>query len=311
MHRYVIKRALQIIPIMFGAIFIVFSIMYFTPGDPGTNLLGPSAEQYQIDELNHQLGYDRPFAERFIDYILGVLQGDFGNSYRTKRPVFEEIWNRFPHSLRLSVSALTLASIIGVGVGIISAVKQYSIIDMVSTITALVMSSLPSFWLGLMLILFFSAKLGWLPASGIGSFKHYVLPTICLAMPTASRLLRMTRSTMLETVRQDYIRTAKTKGASGISIIFKHALRNALMPIITVMGTQFGVMMGSTIVMESVFSIPGLGSLVLNSIRAKDIPQAMAAIIFLSFISCAVMFFVDILYAFIDPRIRSRYVSKN
>ena len=309
MKKYVLKRLLLFIPVLLGVSFIVFSIISLTPGDPGTIILGQNATKESIDQLNHELGYDQPFLVRFFHYIIHAVQGDFGESYRTGKPVFNEIFARFPTTFKLATGAVILAIAIGIPIGIISAVRQYSVLDTVGTITAMFMASVPQFWLGLMMILAFAVTLGWLPSTGISSWKHFIMPIITLALPCAANVLRMTRSTMLETIRQDYIRTARAKGAPESTVVLKHALRNALLPVITVVGINFGYLLGGTVLIESVFGIPGVGTLTITSIRMKDIPQTAASVLFLAFIYCAMMLAVDILYAYIDPRIKARYAK--
>lgn len=309
MYKYVGKRLMLLIPILLGVTFIVFTIMSLTPGDPGRLILGQKAPQEAVDQLNHELGFDKPFIVRFINYVKDAVQGDFGKSYRTDKPVFEEIFSRFPTTLKLAILGVITSVILGIPLGILSAVKQYSAIDIISTVAAMFMAAIPGFWLGLMMILLFSLKLGWLPSNGVGSISHFVMPTITLAVPSAAGILRLTRSTMLETIRQDYIRTARAKGAAEKTIIWKHSLKNALLPVITVVGMNFGYLLGGTILIEAVFSMPGIGSLMINAIRMKDIPQVMAAVIFLAALFCIIMLLVDLLYAYIDPRIRARYVK--
>lgn len=309
MYRYVLKRLVLLIPIILGVTFIVFLIMALTPGDPGSLILGTSAPKDAIDKLNHELGFDKPFFSRFFSYISNALHGDFGKSYRTNKPVFDEIFARFPTTLMLAALGIMVSVIIGIPLGILSAVKQYSKLDIISTMIAMLMNAIPGFWLGLMLMIVFSLQLGILPSNGVETISGYILPTITLGVPSAAGIIRLTRSTMLETIRQDYIRTARAKGASEKKIIWKHALRNALMPVITVVGMDFGALLGGTILIESIFSIPGLGTLLLTAIRMKDIPQVMAAVIFLATLFCVIMLIVDLIYAYIDPRLRSRYVS--
>ncbi|MEG1683292.1 MAG: ABC transporter permease [Oscillospiraceae bacterium] len=307
MTKYIFKRLLLIIPTLLLVIFIVFSIMAMTPGDPGRLILGTSAPQTAVDELNETLGYNDPFLLRFGNYIKDVLHGDFGNSYRTGRPVFEEIFNRFPVTLRLAVLSILLTSVVGITFGIISAVKQYSLVDYTCSVTAMFMSAIPVFWFGMMMMLVFSLKLGWLPSSGLSSWKSYILPVISISLPYSALVMRMTRSAMLDTVRQDYIRTARAKGAPERQVILRHALRNALLPVITVIGTTFGLALGGAVLTESVFTIPGVGTLIVDAIKKKDIPQVMASIIFLSAMFCIVILLVDILYAYTDPRIKALY----
>lgn len=311
MSRFIMKRVLFLIPTILGVTFIVFTILSFTPGDPGRLIMGPAATEEAVAQLNHQLGYDRPFLVRYVDYIGNAIKGDFGISYRTGEPVFASIFNRFPTTLAVAFGGLVVAVTVGIPLGILSAVKQYSAIDIISTVTAIFMASIPMFWLGLMAIILFSLRLGWLPSNGIGSFKHYILPVLTLGIPSAAGNLRLTRTSMLETIRADYIRTARAKGALERTVIWKHALRNALLPIVTVIGMGFAANIGGTVLTETVFSIPGLGSLIVDAIRAKDIPQVMASILLFSFIFIMMLLFVDLLYGFIDPRIRSMYTKKN
>ena len=307
MGRYVVKRLLLLIPIVLGVTFIIFSIMALTPSSPGRLLLGIQASEEDVAKKDHELGYDRPFIVRFANYVVDAVQGDFGKSYLTDRPVVEEIFNRFPTTFKLAVLAVVTSVLIGVPLGILSAVKQYSVLDLVSTVTAMFMASVPGFWLGLMMMLLFGLKLGWLPISGSGSLAHYVLPTLTLAIPSSASLLRLTRSTMLETIRQDYIRTARAKGVKEGRIIFRHALKNALLPLITSVGMHFGGLLGGTVLIESVFSFPGLGSRMLEAIRDKDIPMVTGCTVFLAVLFCLIMLLVDLLYAYVDPRVKAQY----
>ncbi len=310
MIRYVFKRMMLLIPVLLGVSFIVFTIMSFTPGDPASVILGTTATKEDIQKLNEELGYYRPFLVRYASFVLGAVQGDFGNSYRSGNPVFGEIFSRFPTTLKLAVGAILLAILVGAPLGIISAVRQYSWIDISGTVIAMFMAAVPQFWLGLMGILIFSVKLGWLPSIGLSSIKHYILPIMALSLSTAASIIRLTRSAMLEIIRLDYIRTARAKGASERTIIIKHAFRNALLPIVTVIGINFGLLLGGAVLIESVFGIPGVGSLTITSIRMKDIPQTTASVLFLAFIYIVMMLIVDILYAYIDPRIKAKYLIK-
>lgn len=309
MYKYVIKRLLLMIPILLGVILIVFTIMNVTPGDPGRQMLGMSAPQEAVDALNEALGYNDPFPIRLLNYLKDLVHLDFGNSYRTNQPVFDEIINRFPVTLKLAIGTMILTILIGIPLGVLAAVRQYSKLDMISTFTALLLAAAPSFWLALLMILLFSLHLGLLPPNGIGSFSHYIMPMLTQAVVYAASTLRMTRTTMLEAIRQDYVRTARGKGASEARVIWGHAIKNAMLPVITSLGMSFGSMLGGTIVIEQVFSMPGLGSLVILAITTKDIPQTMAVTIFLATLFCAIMLVVDLLYAFIDPRVKARYTQ--
>ena len=309
MHKYILKRLLLLIPTLIGVVLIVFSIMELIPGTPARLILGAFSPQEAVDQLNEELGYNRPFVVRFSDYALNAMRGQFGNSYITRKPVSGEIFSRFPTTLRLAIIAVVVSALIGIPMGILSAVKQYSSVDIISTGVALLLAAIPGFWLGLMLILTFSLNLGWLPTSGIGSIRHFILPTITMCLPGSASIMRMTRSTMLETIRQDYIRTARAKGASEKRVILNHALKNALLPVITSLGMRFGGMLGGTILIESVFGMPGLGTLVVNAIRQKDIPLVMGTVIFLAVLFCLIMLSVDLIYAYIDPRIKAKYTK--
>ena len=308
MTRYVVKRLLYMIPVLLGVAFLVFTILSLTPGDPGSIILGITAKPEDIAALNAQFGYDKPFLVRFVNYIGDILlHFDLGTSYATRQPVIDSILARFPNTLVLAVLSMCLSSILGISMGIFSAVRQYSVMDHVVVVVALVFASMPGFWLGLMLLILFSLRLGWLPSFGATTFRHFILPTITVAMPSAAGLLRLTRSTMLETIRKEYIRTARAKGASNRRVIWKHALRNALLPVVTTLGTGFGASLGGAIIAETVFAMPGMGTLMTTAIRQKDIPTVMSSTLFLAVLFSLIILLVDILYAFIDPRIKSKY----
>lgn len=306
MLKYLMKRLLLIIPTLLGVLFIVFTIMNLTPGDPGRQILGMAAKQEAVDALNHELGYDQPFLVRFGDYLWELLHGNLGTSYRSRQPFTDEFFTKLPVTLKLGVLAFILSSIVGISLGILSAVKQYSLADTMSTITAILFASIPGFFLGMVLIWIFGQKLGILPTHGISEWRCYILPVITLAVGGSAQLMRLTRTTMLEAIRQDYMRTAKAKGCTQRRMIWKHALKNAILPVLTVMGTSFGSILGGAVICETVFAIPGLGNYVLTAIRNKDIPVVMSSTVFLSSFFCLVMVVVDILYAVIDPRIRDK-----
>lgn len=311
MLRFIAKRVLVIIPTLLGIIFIVFGIMALTPGDPAKVILGEKATPEAIETLTKELGLDKPFLIRYANYVWDLLHGDMGNSYRSGRDVSQEILTRLPTTIRLTVGAIVVAVCLGIPLGILSAVKQYSFFDIAGTMTAMMAASIPAFWLALLFILLFSLKLGWLPSNGSDTFKHYILPSLSLAIPTSASLLRLTRTQMLETIRQDYIRTARAKGQVERKITFRHALKNALLPVVTVVGMEFGFLLGGAVICEQVYSINGLGTLIINAIRMKDVPQVTGSALFLAFFFMIVMLAVDILYAYIDPRIRARYQSKS
>ena len=309
MTRYVIKRLLFTLVVLFGVAVIIFTILSLTPGSPVKAILGLNATPERVAELEHRLGLDKPVYERFFLYMKGLLQGDLGTSYITNQPVGPEIFHRFKPTLILAVCSIILSSVFGILIGVISAVRQYSLLDDVSTVTALIVASIPSFWLGMLLVYGLSVKAGLFPPSGIGSWKNYVLPTLALGLTGAAVIMRITRSTMLETVRMDYIRTARAKGASEKQVIVMHALKNALLPIITVVGTTFGPLLGG-VVIEVLFGMPGLGNYLVNSILKKDMPAVMSTGLFLAALFCIIMLIVDLLYAFIDPRIKAKYARR-
>ncbi|MBC2856567.1 MAG: ABC transporter permease [Cetobacterium sp.] len=307
MHKYILRRLLLLIPVLLGVSFLVFTIMSFTPGDPAQLILGENAPREAILKLRTEMGLDDPFLIQYFKFVKNAIVGDFGRSYTTGREVFGEIFSRFPNTLILAVLGVIIAIVIGIPLGIISATKQYSLLDSVSMIAALLGVSMPNFWLGLMLILTFSVKLGWLPSGGFDGWKSIILPAVTLGVGSAAIITRMTRSSMLEVIRQDYIRTARAKGVLERVVITKHALKNALIPVITVIGLQFGGLLGGAVLTESVYSWPGVGRMMVDAIRQKDTPTVLAAVVFLAVTFSIVNLLVDILYAYVDPRIKSQY----
>ncbi len=309
MIRYVIKRILTIIPMLVVVMFIIYGIMELTPGEPARLILGTNASQEAVDQKTIELGYDKPFLVRYVNYVIHAFTGDFGTSWQTGRPVFQEVLIRFPTTIKLAAFAMVLAVCIGIPLGILSAVKQYSVFDAVGTTLAMVMASVPSFWLAMMLIILFAVKLHLLPSFGTGSFAHYILPAISMSFAEIAVLLRFTRTTMVEAIRQDYVRTARAKGQKESTVVFGHALPNALLPVVTVTGTEFCGMLGGVVTIETVFSINGCGMLIYNSILKKDIPMVTGSAIFLTTSVMLMMVVIDIIYAFIDPRIKARYAG--
>lgn len=307
MHKYILRRLLLLIPVLLGVSFLVFTIMSFTPGDPAQLILGENAPREAILKLRTEMGLDDPFLIQYFKFVKNAIFGDFGRSYTTGREVFGEIFSRFPNTLILAVLGVIIAIVIGIPLGIISATKQYSLLDSISMIAALLGVSMPNFWLGLMLILTFSVKLGWLPSGGFDGWKSIILPAITLGVGSAAIITRMTRSSMLEVIRQDYIRTARAKGVLERVVITKHALKNALIPVITVIGLQFGGLLGGAVLTESVYSWPGVGRMMVDAIRQKDTPTVLAAVVFLAVTFSIVNLLVDILYAYVDSRIKSQY----
>ncbi len=306
MVKYIVKRLILIIPIIFGISIILFTIMNLTPGDPAQMLIGDTYTEEALEQLRAELGLDKPFFQQYIDYIWNALHGDFGISYRTRNPVFDEVFSRFPHTVAITFLSIIIQVVVGVIVGIVAAVKQYSLLDTVSQAITMVLASVPDFWIGLMLLLLFSVKLGLLPLSGIENWTGYILPAVAVALPYMANLIRLTRSTMLDVMRMDYIDTAKAKGVPKKKIIFKHALKNALLPVVTLAGVNISWMLGGTIVIEQVFNIPGIGSLMITSIRNKDTPVVMATVMFIAVLSCLINLATDLIYAAIDPRVKAQ-----
>ncbi|MFD4930507.1 nickel ABC transporter permease [Peribacillus butanolivorans] len=303
MFEFIVRRILQTIPVLLGVSLVVFLIMQMVPGDPATLLAGEGATKETIEMIRHQLGLDRPILYQYFDYVIHAVQGDFGESLRSSRPVLDEILVRLPITLELALASIFITVVLGMVAGIISATKQYSAADISIMIVALLGISLPSFWLGLMLIYFFSVNLQWFPVSGWGTINHMILPAITLGAGGAAIVARMTRSSMLEVVRQDYIRTAKAKGLKEHVIIYKHGLKNALIPVITVVGLQFGALLGGTVLTESVFAINGLGRLIVDAIRTRDLPMVQGGVLIASVIFVFMNLAVDVLYRYFNKRI--------
>ena len=310
MLKYIGKRLLWMLPVVLGISFILFTIMDLTPGDPARVILGEYASQEDVDALREERGLNDNFFVRYGKYIVSAVTGDLGQSYRTGVPVVEEIAARFPVTLKIAVMAMFIAVFIGIPVGIISAVRQYSFADIVATMSALAFTSIPAFWLGLLLILLLSVQLHLLPAIGSDSWKHLIMPSVSLAAAQMATIMRMTRSTMLEVIRQDYIRTAKAKGAEPRRIIFHHAIKNALLPVITTVGLSISNLLGGALIIENVFGISGLGTLMVNSVKSKDAPMLIGSVMFAAVVAGLVNLSVDVLYTYIDPRIKAQFVKR-
>lgn len=308
MHRYILKRIAFLIPTILGVTFIIYAVLNITPSSPGQAILGPSASPDAIEEFNHQVGYDQPFLTKYFNYVKNmVTRADFGISYFTKQSVFAEVWPRFKVTIKLSLSGVALAALIGVPLGILAAVKQYSLLDTIPSILSFFIAAIPSFVLGMVLLLVFAQWLKILPSYGLDTWKHYIMPILAIAIPPAAQNMRFTKSSMLEAIRQDYVRTARAKGAPERTVIWKHALRNALMPVVTQIGMSLGLLICGSVVIEKMFTLPGIGSLIIDRINFKDEPIIIAGVILISICFTVVMLLVDIIYAFIDPRIKAKY----
>lgn len=308
MIKYILRRLIMLIPVLLGVTFIVFTLMYITPGDPVRLILGESAPEEAVQELREEMGLNKPFIVQYVNYMKKlILHQDLGSSYVTRRPVMQEIISAFPSTLKLAASSVLFAIILGIPIGIISAVKKYSIFDNLSMAFALIGISMPVFWLGLLLILLFSVHLKILPSSGYDSFKQMILPAVSLGAQSVAIIARMTRSSMLEVIGQDYIRTARAKGQKEKIVIFNHAFKNALIPISTSIGLQFGGLLGGAVLTESIFSIPGIGRLMVDSIKMRDFPVVQGSVLIISITFCIVNLLVDLYYAYIDPRVKTQY----
>lgn len=307
MWKYILKRLLALIPVVIGVTLLVYVIMYMAPGDPAKSILGEQASPEAIEALREQMGLNDPVLVQYARYIVGVAQGDLGTSYKTKQPVSVEIFARFPNTIKLALAASVIAIGFALPLGIFAAIKQNTWFDGFSMFIALLGVSMPVFWLGLLLILFFSLRLGWFPSSGSEGFKSLVLPAITLGFQSMANIARTTRSSMLEVIRQDYIRTARSKGLSNGVVIRKHAVRNALIPTITVIGLRMGYLLGGSVMTETVFAWPGIGRYMIQSIQGRDIPSVLGCILLFTVSFSIINLIVDLAYAFVDPRIKSQY----
>ena len=310
MHKYVIKRMLFLIPTIIGVTFIIFLVMNITPGDPGRNILGTGVSQADVDAYNHAIGYDLPFFQKFLNTIYNMfVHQDFGISYVTKQAVFNEIWPRYIVTLKLAFIGMIISTLIGIPLGINSAVKQYSLADSIPSLIAFFLAAVPTFVLGLVLLFIFSLKLNLLPSYGISGIEGYIMPSLAISIPIAAQNFRFTKSSMLDAIRQDYVRTARAKGAPERTVIWKHVLKNALLPVVTQIGMNLGLLLCGAVVAEELFSVQGIGSLIVERITYKDEPVIIAGTVLISICFTVVMLVVDIIYAFIDPRIRAKYTK--
>ncbi|MCL2006807.1 MAG: ABC transporter permease [Treponema sp.] len=307
MHKYILRRLALLLPVLIGVILIIFTLVYITPGDAAQMILGEQAQEDMIIALRAQLGLDQPFLIQFGYYLSRVVRLDLGTSYLTRQPVFVEIRDRFPTTMLLAALSVFVSVIVGIPMGILCATKRGTIFDTLSQILGLIALSMPNFWLGLMFILIFSLRLGWLPVTGFNTPLHWILPTLTIGLSSAGSIMRYTRSSMLEVIRQDYMRTARAKGQKESVVILRHALKNALIPVVTVVGLMFGGMLGGAVLTETVFAIPGLGAFMVASIRTRDTPIIQGGVLMMATVFTFANLLVDILYAYIDPRIRSQY----
>ena len=310
MLKYVLKRLLWMIPVVLGVAIFIFTLLYVVPGDPAEIILGPNATREEVEAMQVTLGLDRPYLVQLGDFLVNTfIKWDWDQSYFTHIPVMEEIIMRTPRTLTLGFASMILTMLIGIPLGIMAATHQNRMGDRVCMIVALIGVSMPGFWLALMLVILFSLKLGLLPATGIGGPQYYVLPTISNAINGLGGQARMARSSMLEVIRSDYVTTARAKGLTENEVTYKHALPNAMMPIITVAGGQLAHIFGGSVITETVFSIPGVGSYMIDAINKRDYPVVRGSVLYLAIIFSICMLLVDIAYAFIDPRIKAQYTK--
>ncbi|MDI6824334.1 MAG: ABC transporter permease [Bacillota bacterium] len=306
MTQYAARRLLLLIPILIGVSVVVFLLVHLIPGDPARVLAGQEATREDIEAIRHRLGLDAPLHLQYFRFAAGLAGGDLGESIRTGRPVVEELRVRWPVTIRLTVCALVVMILLGVPAGIISATRPNSVFDNTSMMAALVGVSMPVFWLGLMLMLLFAYYLRLLPTAGSTTWKHFVLPALTLGLSSSAILARLTRSSMLEVMGQDFVRTAHAKGLAERVVIYKHALRNALIPVVTVVGLEFGSLLGGAVLTETVFTINGMGRYMVLSIGFRDYPVVQGAVLIFALGFVLVNLVVDLTYAVVDPRIRYR-----
>ena len=308
MLKYIIRRIIAMIPVVIGITFLVFMIMQLAPGDPVQMILGDNASPEAVEAMRDEMGLNDNVLIQYGRYLVNLAQGDMGTSYVNKRPVADEVFSRVPATFKLAAVAAVVSIVIAIPLGILAAIKQNTLFDHSSMVVSLIGISMPANWLALMLMLLFSLKLGWLPAQGAkDGWKSYVLPSIAIGFMQMAAIARTTRSSMLETIRQDYIRTARSKGITEREVIFHHSFRNALIPTVTIVGVQLGGLLGGAVLTETVFAWPGLGRLVVQAVNGRDVPVVLGCIVVLSVGFSIVNLVVDLLYGFIDPRVRSMY----
>ena len=303
MKHFIINRVLSGILVIFGISIFSFLLIHLIPGDPVKIMLGINASPEQVEKLNHHLGLDKPLLVQYWQYITNAFQGDFGTSLKTGRPVLTEILDRFPETVKLAVFGLLVAVVIGVSLGILAAKFKDSIIDKMCTAFATLGISIPSFWLGILLVLVFSVKLAWFPIANGTGFRDLILPAFTLGVVASTMIMRLTRNGMVEVLSNDYIRTARAKGLDDGRILFRHALRNVLIPVVTVIGLQLAALLGGTVIIEQVFNWPGLGTLAIGAIMSRDFPLIQGIVLFMGVVYVTINIFVDVLYSIIDPRV--------
>lgn len=304
MVRFIVRRLILTIPVLLGVATLVFALLHLVPGDPAQVMLGESAAASDVDELRTRLGLDRPLPAQYLQFIRGVVQGDFGTSFRYGTPVFQEIAQRLPNTLQLALAAMSVAIVIAIPLGVLGALYRGRAIDQAAMTVSLVGISMPNFWLGPLLAIVFAVGLGWLPVSGIGDWRHLVLPAVTLGAALAAILARMTRASLIEELRELYVLAARARGLSQTRAVLRHALRNSLIPVVTILGLQFGAVLTGTIITETIFAWPGVGRLLIQAINFRDYPLIQGCILFIASTYVMVNLLVDLAYGWLDPRIR-------
>lgn len=310
MGKFIAKRLLWLIPVILGVAVTIFTIMYFVPGDPAVLILGTDASEVELEAKREELGLNDPYVVQLMKFLKQTfIELDFGTSYKTGQPIAKELMQRLPYTMVIGFSSMILTFVIGIPLGITAAVHQNGLADRLCMIIALAGVSIPEFWLALMMVVFFALKLRWLPPSGIDSWQCFIMPILSGAAGGMAGLARQSRSSMLEVIRSDYITTARAKGVAERDVIYKHALPNALLPIITVAGMHLAHIFSGSVVVENVFSIPGVGSYMILAINNRDYPAVEACVLLLAIIFCFVVVLIDIAYGLVDPRIKAMYVG--
>lgn len=304
MLRFTVRRLALTIPVLLGVATLVFALLHLVPGDPALVMLGEAAAASDVEELRQALGLNQPLSTQYVQFIGGVAQGDFGTSFRYGTPVFSEIAQRLPNTLELALAAMSVAILIAIPLGIVGALYQGRAIDQAAMTVSLVGISMPNFWLGPLLAIVFAVTLGWLPVSGTGDWRHLVLPAVTLGAALAAILARMTRASLIEELRELYVLAARARGLSQTRAVLRHALRNSLIPVVTILGLQFGAVLTGTIITETIFAWPGVGRLLIQAINFRDYPLVQGCILFIATTYVMVNLVVDLAYGWLDPRIR-------
>ena len=309
--KFIVKRVLWMIPVLLCVLLIIFVLLEITPGDPALSIL-PSDQwtEENIAQVHEDLGLDDPLIVRYFRYLGGVLQGDLGTSYLNKTSVTAEVMQKFPYTLKITFISVVIALVAGLPIGVIAATHQYTLTDNIAVFISLIFVSMPNFWFALLLVRFFGVQLGWLPTTGVETWQGYILPSVSVAITSLATITRQTRSSMLEQIRADYVTTARAKGQTEQKVIYAHALRNALIPIITIVGTNVANHLGGTLVAETIFSIPVLAKYMITALNGRDYPVVQGTVLFISAVFCVVMMVVDIIYTVVDPRMRVQMIKK-